>query len=219
MKARRITRATLPRLLTLLGLSMTLSCVDIVEDSPSDAVKIGALLPFSGELAASGINLERPLMMAADTINAAGGIQGTPVVIVAADSNVVFEDVEDYETNKAVVAEWVAQNDLKAVIGPLIPELGQRLAPELRRSEAVHISGSIAPSIHARCKRALLVQLPPHHFNNSRSVGREDGRGWSKHRGYDLPHRRLRYQNERWDLLRLFNRWRRNHRHQSYDSR
>ena len=30
---------------------------------------------FSGELAASGINLERPLMMAADTINAAGGIR------------------------------------------------------------------------------------------------------------------------------------------------
>ena len=155
MKARRITWATLPRLLTLLGLSMTLACVDVVEDSPSDAVKIGALLPFSGELAASGINLERPLMMAADTINAAGGIQGKPVVIIAADSNVVFEDVEDYETNKAVVAEWVAQNDLKAVIGPLIPELGQRLAPELRRSEAVHISGSIAPAstlaASARC--------------------------------------------------------------------
>ena len=109
MKARRIIWATLPRLLTLLGLSMTLSCVELVEDSPSDAIKIGALLPFSGELAASGINLERPLMMAADTINAAGGIQGTPVVIVAADSNVVFEDVEDYETNKAVVAEWVAR--------------------------------------------------------------------------------------------------------------
>ena len=72
---------------------MTLSCVEVAEDSPSDAVKIGALLPFSGELAASGINLERPLMMAADTINAAGGIQGKPVVIVAADSNVVFEDV------------------------------------------------------------------------------------------------------------------------------
>ena len=56
---------------------MTLSCVEMVEDSPSDAIKVGRSLPFSGELAASGINLERPLMMAADTINAAGGIQGS----------------------------------------------------------------------------------------------------------------------------------------------
>ena len=75
MKARRNTLVTLPRLLALLGLSMTLSCIEMAEDEPSDAIKVGALLPFSGELAASGINLERPLMMAADTINAAGGIR------------------------------------------------------------------------------------------------------------------------------------------------
>lgn len=144
------------RLLTLSGLAFTTaSCVDTGASAPADAVRIGALLPFSGELAASGINLERPLMMAAETINAAGGIQGKPVVIVAADSNVLFEDVEDYETNKTVVSEWVAANDIKAVIGPLIPELGQRLAPELRRSEVLHISGSVAPAstlaASARC--------------------------------------------------------------------
>ena len=55
-------------------------------------------------------------------------------MIVAADSNAVFQDVEDYETNKAIVAQWVIDNDIKAVIGPLIPELGLKLAPELRRS-------------------------------------------------------------------------------------
>ena len=54
------------------------------------------------------------------------------MVIVAADSNAVFQDVEDYETNKAIVAQWVIDNDIKAVIGPLIPELGLKLAPELR---------------------------------------------------------------------------------------
>ena len=140
MKARRNTLVTLPRLLALLGLSMTLSCIEMAEDEPSDAIKVGALLPFSGELAASGINLERPLMMAADTINAAGGIQGKPVVIVAADSNAVFQDVEDYETNKAIVAQWVIDNDIKAVIGPLIPELGLKLAPELRLARRSFIS-------------------------------------------------------------------------------
>ena len=94
-------------------------------------------------------------MMADETINQAGGIQGKPVVIVAADSNAVFDDVEDYETNKSIIAQWVIDNDLKAVIGPLIPELGQRLAPELRRQKVVHISGSVAPAstlaASARC--------------------------------------------------------------------
>ena len=136
----------------ILGLG---GCVDSPADVPADAIRVGALLPFSGELAASGINLERPLMMAAETINQAGGIQGRPIVIVAADSNTVFEDVEDYETNKSIIAQWVIDNDLKAVIGPLIPELGQRLAPELRRQKVVHISGSVAPAstlaASARC--------------------------------------------------------------------
>ena len=57
-------------------------------------------------------------------------------MIVAADSNAVFQDVEDYETNKAIVAQWVIDNDIKAVIGPLIPELGLKLAPELRHGRS-----------------------------------------------------------------------------------
>ena len=131
-------------LMTLSGLAICQGCIDVESSTPTDAIRVGALLPFSGELAASGINLERPLMMAADTINEAGGIQGKPVVIVAADSNVLFEDAEDYDANKLIVAEWAQANNLKAVIGPLIPELAKRLAPELRKAGAVHISGSVA---------------------------------------------------------------------------
>ena len=88
------------------------------------------------------------------------------MVIIAADSNVVFEDVEDYETNKAVVAEWVAQNDLKAVIGPLIPELGQRLAPELGALRQF-IFPEVSPR-HPRSLQAHVVRSTSfHRFNNS----------------------------------------------------
>jgi hypothetical protein len=49
-------------------------------------VPLGLLLSFTGNLAASSINSERALLMAVESANAAGGIAGRPLAIVARDT-------------------------------------------------------------------------------------------------------------------------------------
>ena len=108
-------------------------------------------------------------------------------MIVAADSNAVFQDVEDYETNKAIVAQWVIDNDIKAVIGPLIPELGLKLAPELRRQEVLHISGSVAPPSELAASARCSFNFLPSFQRLGDQLGEKMVADGGKHCGYDLP--------------------------------
>jgi len=76
---------------TTLALFLSMGCIEVPQKDETGAIRIGALLPFTGEQAASGFNLERPLLMAVDVINEAGGIAGKEVVLIAEDSNAMFK--------------------------------------------------------------------------------------------------------------------------------
>jgi branched-chain amino acid transport system substrate-binding protein len=52
----------------------------------SEAIPLGVLLSFTGHLAASSINSERALLMAVEAANAAGGIGGRRLALVARDT-------------------------------------------------------------------------------------------------------------------------------------
>lgn len=90
LPARRSRRA-LGRLVawaSLIGLALV-SCTETEEPEPvpADAIRIGAVLPFSGPLASTGIHLERALMLAVEDVNRAGGISGRPLHLEVKDSN------------------------------------------------------------------------------------------------------------------------------------
>src|SRR6185436_7406667 len=53
---------------------------------PVDPIKIGLLLSYSGPLAANSVNAERALLMAIDAANAAGGVGGRAIQLVARDT-------------------------------------------------------------------------------------------------------------------------------------
>ena len=54
-------------------------------DTPKAAIKIGTLVPLSGDNTNSGTDILNAAKLAADDINAAGGVLGRPVEIVSAD--------------------------------------------------------------------------------------------------------------------------------------
>jgi ABC-type branched-subunit amino acid transport system substrate-binding protein len=56
------------------------------EEQPPGGVQIGVLLSYSGRAAASTINSERALLMAIDAANAAGGVSGRPITLLARDT-------------------------------------------------------------------------------------------------------------------------------------
>ncbi len=155
--------------------ALTLSgCVEDQTQVPVGAVRIGALLPFSGDLAASGFNLERPLLMAAETINANGGIDGREVSILTIDSNRYFGDPDvGFDEHQATLRAFlrgdktnplIAEDDriiegagIDAVIGPLVPELSVRLAAEARRNNVAHMSANVTPesNVQGKCSFSL----------------------------------------------------------------
>src|SRR5262245_34688174 len=54
---------------------------------PADAIVIGSLLPFTGQEAALGANLEQAMLLAVEDVNAAGGVHGRPLALISRDSN------------------------------------------------------------------------------------------------------------------------------------
>ncbi len=76
------------------------------------ALRIGALLPFTGEGASIGASLLAGVELAIDQINRAGGVNRQPVVLVKADDG-------SEPTTAAVALERLVQQDrVDAIIGP-----------------------------------------------------------------------------------------------------
>jgi ABC-type branched-subunit amino acid transport system substrate-binding protein len=83
---------------------------------PDDAIPIGVLLSYSGYLAANSTNSERALTLAVEAGNAAGGIRGRPVRLVARDTRSDPSRVTD-------PARALADAGAVLFIGPDTPEL------------------------------------------------------------------------------------------------
>jgi branched-chain amino acid transport system substrate-binding protein len=71
-------------LLASLALAGALACDR--EPPAGDVVPIGLLLSYSGYLAANSVNSERALLMAVEAVNAAGGVGGRRLRVVARDT-------------------------------------------------------------------------------------------------------------------------------------
>ncbi len=75
-------------------------------------LRLGTLLPQTGDLAFLGPAMIDSVRIAAADINAAGGVFGTPVELIETDSG-------DASTTFAVSnADWLATQDVDAIVGP-----------------------------------------------------------------------------------------------------
>ena len=100
-----------------------LSAAGCAPESPDESgLEVGALLPFTGELAAYGAAYERALILAVETVNDAGGVAGRKVRLVARDTH--------SETERGLdSARELLDMGVVNVIGPEEPELTLRMAP------------------------------------------------------------------------------------------
>ena len=103
------------------------------EIDPDDAVTIGLLLPFTGSSAATGSNFERAVLMAAERVNDAGGVQGKLIRIVARDTH------SEVGRSRTSVRELISEGAV-AVIGPESPEIASAIREELNEAEVPLIS-------------------------------------------------------------------------------
>jgi branched-chain amino acid transport system substrate-binding protein len=102
---------------------------------------VGALIPFTGDLSASGANLERALILAAERINKAGGIGGQPLRLIARDTH------SDVARGIEAAHQLIEQDRVVAIIGPEEADLAAQLLPYLREHKVLEISGGAVASV------------------------------------------------------------------------
>ena len=75
------------RTLALVGaLALAMSaCSMSPADPPDDAIRVGAIYPLSGSQGRGGIDEHRGALLAAQLVNAGGGVDGRPIEIVSTD--------------------------------------------------------------------------------------------------------------------------------------
>ncbi len=130
---------------SLLALFATQSACSVdTEEEKRDpnAVKIGALLPFTGELAAEGANIERAILWAAEEVNKAGGVaSGRHVEVIARDSN------SSVERGMESARELIEDQGVIAIIGPQYEELAKEMVPLITEKQVINISGGVTSPI------------------------------------------------------------------------
>ena len=98
------------------------------------SVKIGGLVPLSGKVAEWGWTAKKSMEIAAEEINAAGGIGGVPV-------KVIFYDTQSKEAEGIkLFKKLVTRDKVLAVSGPCLSSIFEVLAPQLDRYKVSLIS-------------------------------------------------------------------------------
>ena len=125
-----------------------------------DTIQIGAILPFSGEQAALGINIEQALTLAVEDINKAGGVNGKPLELIIRDSNsgteTGYEQANDLLFNKKV----------KYLIGPEENSLAKELIADVKKADILQIlPGIAAPSVRETGDKGAWIRLAPSPWN------------------------------------------------------
>jgi branched-chain amino acid transport system substrate-binding protein len=127
-------RAILASSLALVFSGLFSGCQPKAEElDPDSSVTVGLLLPFTGASAATASNFERAVLLAAERVNEAGGIQGKPLRIVARDTH------SDVTRSRKSVRELLDEGSV-AIIGPESPEIAVAIRNQLELSEVPLIS-------------------------------------------------------------------------------
>lgn len=119
----------------------------------ADVIKIGFLGDLTGDTAVYGQNTLDGMEMAAEELNAAGGVLGKQIEIV----------VEDHRYDKAeaanIVQKFCNQDKVSAIVGDPTTGITKATAPISNQNEVVQISaGSTGPEV---------VEIGPYIFRNT----------------------------------------------------
>lgn len=113
--------------------------LDLEEPVPDDAILIGALHPYTGQLEVTGPYFEHATVLAVEEINGVGGFLGPPLGMVICDSGT------DGPTSIAA-ATHLANLGVKAVLGPFSSSIVIAVFDEVFRDEGIAIVSAGANS-------------------------------------------------------------------------
>jgi polar amino acid transport system substrate-binding protein len=138
------------------ALATSLGCGAPVEEVDADAIVVGAALPFTGEGATIGQNLEQALLLAVEDVNRAGGVGGRRLRLVSRDSN------SGTARGLESVLELLYLDEVRYLIGPDENELAREILSDLKGLDVFEIlPGYASPSVQREETRGRRLRLPP----------------------------------------------------------
>jgi len=139
------------------ALLSTLACVSSREPSmPANAIRVGTVLPFSGERAASGVALEAALRLAIEVVNSAGGLDGRPLWLEVRDSH------SDDARGTSNALEIINDDPIPFFIGTEEPTIAYQITNAIKARHMVHLMpGLTSPQFHDPSAQAAWFRLSP----------------------------------------------------------
>ncbi len=108
------------------------ACLDDNERTEDpNAIKIGALLPFTGDDATAGVPLEEAMIMATEQVNASGGVLKRPLALDERDTH------GDPGRSLTAVQQVTSQTNLVALIGPDEASIAVSVRPQVTAANTV----------------------------------------------------------------------------------
>jgi ABC-type branched-subunit amino acid transport system substrate-binding protein len=144
-----------------LGLGLVIAaaagCVSGNTSGDSAALSIGAALPFTGESATIGQNLERAMLLAVDDVNRAVGAGARKLRLEIRDSN------SGSERGLDALIDLLYQVKVRYLIGPEENHLATEIVPDIKGLDVLNVlPGYASPSIeHVGFHGGAWLRLPP----------------------------------------------------------
>lgn len=111
------------------------------------SLKIGSLLPSTGDLASVGQPMIDAIPLLVDTVNSCGGVNGSPVKLVQAD------DQTDPSAGNAAMTKLAEVDKVSGVVGSFASSVSQAAVDVASRNKVLLLSpGSTSPEFTKRAK-------------------------------------------------------------------
>jgi hypothetical protein len=124
--------------------------------SHGEAIRIGAILPFTGREAAIGRNLEQAMLLAMEDVNNAGGIDGVPLEIISRDSN------SGSERGLNELLDLIYNGNVTYLVGPEENDMANEIVADIKGLDMINILPSYAaPSIQRSTATGAWMRLAP----------------------------------------------------------
>ncbi len=114
----------------------------------TDGLKLGALLPVTGDLSSIGQNMPKAVELAVEVVNACGGVNGKPVTLVSED------DQTDPQAGAAAMTKLTEADKVAGVVGSFASSVSGAAVDIATRNKVMLISpGSTSPVFTERAKK------------------------------------------------------------------
>jgi len=121
---------------------------------PADAIRIGAVLPFSGPFASTGIHLERALMLAVEDVNRAGGVDGRMLHLEVRDSN--------SGSDRGLAEARALLEEVTYFVGPEEDHLALDLVGDVKRLDRLNLQPAFtSPTVTESGTKGAWLRLVP----------------------------------------------------------